>query len=252
MKKATTAFVSAALAGLVAAAPSNTIRQASNCEQYGSVQTGPYTVYNNLWNESAATSGSQCFSVTGLVNNVLSWATTWTWVGGAGQVKSYANAVVSLTATQIGSISSLSSSWTWDYQGSNLIADVAYDLFTSSSPTGDEEFELMVWLAAIGGAGPISSTYDAQGNPTPIGTATIAGTTWSVYKGPNGQMTVYSFVAPSQVTNFSGDLKDFYAWLVSNDGFSESQYLISAGAGTEAFEGTDAVFTTSAYSLVIS
>lgn len=65
-------------------------------------------------------------------------------------------------------------------------------------------------------------------------------------------MTVYSFVAPSQVTSFSGDLKDFYAWLVSNDGFSESQYLLSAGAGTEAFEGTDATFTTSAYSLTIS
>ncbi|KAK4504735.1 hypothetical protein PRZ48_002697 [Zasmidium cellare] len=250
--KITTTFFSAALAGLAAAAPRNTIRQANNCEQYASVQTGTYTVYNNLWNESAATSGSQCFSVTGLANNVLSWVTTWTWVGGTGQVKSYANAVVTLTAQQISSITTIPSTWTWSYQGSNIIADVAYDLFTSSSPTGNEEFELMVWLAAIGGAGPISSTYDAQGNPTPIGSATIAGTTWDVYKGPNGQMTVYSFVAPSQVTDFSGDLRQFYAWLVENDGFEESQYLISAGAGTEAFEGNECTFTTSAYSISIS
>lgn len=51
------------------------------------------------------------------------------------------------------------SSWAWSYDGSSLVADVAYDMFTSSSAGGDEEFEIMVWLAAIGGAGPISSTY---------------------------------------------------------------------------------------------
>lgn len=75
--KFTTTVLSAALASLAFAAPSKTIRQAQNCEQYGSVQTGSYTVYNNLWNESAATSGSQCFSVTGLTDNVLSWVTTY-------------------------------------------------------------------------------------------------------------------------------------------------------------------------------
>lgn len=74
--KVTTTLFAAALGGLAAAAPSKTIRQASKCAQYDSVQTGSYTVYNNLWNESAATSGSQCFSVTGLANNVLSWVTT--------------------------------------------------------------------------------------------------------------------------------------------------------------------------------
>lgn len=75
--KIKTTLLSAALASLTIASPTKTIRQAdSNCEQYGSVQTGSYTVYNNLWNESAATSGGQCFSVTGLTNGVLSWLTT--------------------------------------------------------------------------------------------------------------------------------------------------------------------------------
>lgn len=49
------------------------------------------------------------------------------------------------------------SSWSWSYSGDGLIADVAYDMFTSSSAGGDEEFEIMVWLGALGGAGPISS-----------------------------------------------------------------------------------------------
>lgn len=65
-------------------------------------------------------------------------------------------------------------------------------------------------------------------------------------------MTVYSFVPLSEITNFSGDVKDFLDYLVSDQGLDESQYLISAGAGTEAFTGTDAVFTVSEFSIVIS
>ena len=32
-------------------------------------------------------------------------------------------------------------------------------MFTSSTATGSNEYEIMVWLAAYGGAGPISSSY---------------------------------------------------------------------------------------------
>lgn len=111
-----------------------------------------YTIYNNLWNESAATSGSQCFTLNGLSSGVLSWATTWSWSGGSGQVNSYANAVATITATQLSAISSIPSQWSWSYTGTDIVADVAYDLFTSSSASGDDEFEIMVWTAALGGA----------------------------------------------------------------------------------------------------
>lgn len=65
-------------------------------------------------------------------------------------------------------------------------------------------------------------------------------------------MTVFSFLPTSQITSFSGDLKVFFDYLVSNQGLSKSQYLISAGAGTEAFTGKDAVFTVSDFSVVIA
>lgn len=65
-------------------------------------------------------------------------------------------------------------------------------------------------------------------------------------------MTVYSFVPASQIASFSGDLMDFFGYLVSEQSLDESQYLISAGAGTEAFTGTDAVFTVSDFSVVIA
>jgi xyloglucan-specific endo-beta-1,4-glucanase len=104
----------------------------------------------------------------------------------------------------------------------------------------------MIWLAALGGAGPISSTG------SPVSNATIAGVSWNLYCGPNGAMTVYSFVAVSEVTSFSGDLKLFFTYLATNYNYSTSQYLTSIGAGTEPFTGTSAVLSVSAYSVVIN
>lgn len=117
------------------------------------------------------------------------------------------------------------------YTGSSIIADVAYDLFTSSTATGANEYEIMIWLAALGGAGPISSTG------SPVATPTINGVSWKLFKGPNGSTTVYSFVASSQVNSYSGDLKNFLTYLSTNQGYPLSQYLLSVGAGTEPFSG---------------
>lgn len=62
---------------------------------------------------------------------------------------------------------------------------------------------------------------------------------------------MFSFVATSTVNNFSGDVKTFFTYLIKNQGLSKSQYLISAGAGTEPFVGSNAVFKVSKYSLSI-
>lgn len=101
----------------------------------------------------------------------------------------------------------------------------------------------MIWLAALGGAGPISATGSL------IATVTLAGTSWKLYNGMNGQMNVFSFVASSQVASFSGDLMAFVNYLSSSQGLSKSQILQSVGAGTEPFTGSNAVFTTTGFSL---
>lgn len=102
----------------------------------------------------------------------------------------------------------------------------------------------MIWLAALGGAGPISSTG------SPIATITLAGSSWKLYYGLNGSMKVYSFVAANgNVSSFNGDLMEFVKYLESKQGLSSSQVLLSVGAGTEAFTGSSATLTTSAYSL---
>ena len=103
----------------------------------------------------------------------------------------------------------------------------------------------MIWLAALGGAGPISSTG------SPIATPTIGGTTFKLYKGPNGSTTVFSFVAETEQTNYSGNLMNFFDYLTANQGVSTSQYLQSIGAGTEPFTGSNAVLTVTGYSTTV-
>ena len=150
-----------------------------------------------------------------------------------------------MTPTTLSDLTSLVSAWKYTYTGTSLVADVAYDMFLSSTSSGTAEYEVMIWLAALGGAFPISSTGGT------IATPTIAGHSWKLYYGLNGNIKVYSFVASSHIKSFSGDLMAFYKYLESSQGLSTSHYLQSIGAGTEPFTGSNAVFTVSAYSIVV-
>lgn len=135
------------------------------------------------------------------------------------------------------------------YTGNGIVANVAYDIFTGSTPSTDfssHEYEFMIWLAALGGAGPISSTG------SPIATVQLSGVSWKLYSGPNGNMKVFSFVAESLQESFKGDLTDFTSYLIANQGVSGNQLLQGVGAGTEPFLGNNAVFTTSKYSVSIN
>lgn len=131
------------------------------------------------------------------------------------------------------------------YAGSDLVCDVSYDLWLAPTSGGTNSYEIMVWLAAIGGAGPISATGSAVASPK------IAGVTWSLFAGTNGDTTVYSFVAGSQVGDFSGDLNEFFTYLVSDQGVDDSLWITQLQAGTEPFTGTDAVFSTTAFTLSV-
>ena len=132
------------------------------------------------------------------------------------------------------------------YSGSGLIANVAYDIFTASTADGAPEYEIMIWLGSLGGAGPISETGST------IGTPNIGGVSWDLYTGSHSQMTVFSFVAPSNIESYSGDLIDFTNYLQENHGLEGSQIVQTIGAGTEPFIGENALFTTDAYSVSVA
>ncbi|KAJ4261614.1 hypothetical protein NW762_007046 [Fusarium torreyae] len=237
----------AALAGLAAATPVELFPRGEFCDDWGSETVGAYTIYNNLWGKGNADSGEQCTTNNGEQSDgSISWSAKWTWTGGQGQVKSYPNAVVEIEKKPLADVESIETLWDWTYKGDGLIANVAYDLFTSSTADGDHEYEFMIWLGALGGAGPISETG------SPIATVELADSSWKLYEGKNAQMTVFSFVAESNINSFCGDLVDFTDYLVEEQGVSDSQILASVGAGTEPFEGSNAVFTTNNYVASVS
>jgi xyloglucan-specific endo-beta-1,4-glucanase len=98
------------------------------------------------------------------------------------------------------------------------------------------------------------SAYSAAGNAVPLATTTIAGQKWNVYKGPNGAMTVFSFLPADgkQIKSFDGDVNLFFKYLIRSQGLPTTQYLKSVGAGTEPTLGSKAVFTTSGYSVKVN
>jgi len=247
--KFTTAIVSAFLAATALATPTPVAiekRATTMCGNWGTVATAGYTVYHNNWGASAATSGSQCTTFTS-VSSALSfvWSTSWTWEGGSSSVKSYSNVALESINKQLSAISSIPSTWSWRYTGTNIVADVSYDLWLAPSVGAANTYEIMIWLAAYGGAGPISATGSTVATPT------IAGTTWNLFKGTNGATTVFSFVAPAHIGDFSADLKLFFNYLTTSQGVSTSSVVTSLQGGTEPFTGENAVFTTYGYTLKV-
>ncbi|GMF56937.1 unnamed protein product [Phytophthora fragariaefolia] len=235
-------------AAAVTAAAVSVTSAAEFCDQWGQAKAGNYIIYNNLWGSSAANAGGkQCTALDSSSGDSVAWHTTWSWQGGDKSVKSFANAALEFDPVPLSEVKSIPSTMAYTVKSSGkAVTDVAYDLFTSSSATGEKEFEIMIWLAALGGAGAISSTGK------PIASTTIAGTQWSVYKGPNGSMMVYSFVASKQVENFEGDLMEFFNYLVKEQSFKTSQYLIKVECGTEPFVGNDVTMTVSKYSAAVN
>ncbi|KAF8192991.1 concanavalin A-like lectin/glucanase [Pholiota molesta] len=230
-----------------------TIDTSSHCGQWDSVAAGQYSLILDQWGLSGASSGSDCAQLTSLSGTTVAWKTTWTWTGGSG-VKSFTNMQLdSGLNKQLSAIKSIPATWNWSQSSSGtVVADVAYDLFTSSTSGGSNVNEIMIWLANFN-AGPISAVYNSNGTPQPIASGiSLAGHTWNLYSGSNGANNVFSFLpASGTITSFSGDINTFLQYLTAHEGVSTSQFLTTAQGGTEATTGS-ATLTTSAYSLVIN
>ncbi|KAI0055284.1 glycoside hydrolase family 12 protein [Artomyces pyxidatus] len=225
----------------------------AHCGQWDSVGAGStYSLLLDQWGLSGATSGSDCARITSLQGSTIAWVTNWTWTGGSG-VKSFTNMQLDVGLDrQLANITSIPTVWDWSQstQG-KIVADVAYDLFTSATPGGSGANEIMIWLANFN-AGPISAVYNSDGTPQPVASnISLAGHTWDLYSGSNGANNVFSFLPTNgTITTFNGDVNTFLKYLTAHEGLSTSQYLITAQAGTEATSGT-ATLTTTKYSLTI-
>jgi xyloglucan-specific endo-beta-1,4-glucanase len=230
-----------------------TIDTSTHCGQWDSVTAGGYSLGLDQWGLSGASSGSDCASLTSLTGTTIAWKTTWTWTGGTG-VKSFTNIQANTGVNkQLSAIKSIPAVWTWSQTSSGtVVADVAYDMFTSSTSGGSAVNEVMIWLANFN-AGPISAVYNSAGQPVPkASNISLGGHTWNLFFGSNGSNNVYSFLLTSgTVTSFNADINLFLKYLTANQGVSTSQFLTTLQGGTEATSGS-ATLTTSAFSLVIN
>jgi len=117
----------------------------------------------------------------------------------------------------ISSIKSMQTSTSWSYSTQDVRANVAYDIFTAADANHNNsggDYELMIWLARLGTIYPIGKS---------TGTVTVAGKQWDLWSGMNGQMQVYSFVAPTPYTSFSGDVKEFFNYLQTSQSYPASK-----------------------------
>ncbi|GLB34444.1 putative glycosyl hydrolase family 12 [Lyophyllum shimeji] len=209
---------------------------------------GQFTLCQNLWGRNSGV-GSQSSTLINAGSG--SWSTSYTWANNPNNVKSYAN-LISNTAkgVQLQNIHSAPTTWNWNYQSQSagIRADVAYDIWLGTASSGNpassaSSYEIMIWLSGLGGIQPVGSQIVSGIN--------IAGHTWNLWRGPNSNWQVLSFVSASgDIKNFSADLNQFFQYLSANQGVARTQYVQAIQAGTEPFTGT-ANLVTSSYSVSI-
>ncbi|THH02955.1 hypothetical protein EW145_g6660 [Phellinidium pouzarii] len=223
-----TLFVLSGAASLVLA---QTISGAFDC-----MPAGGFTLCQNLWGEDAGV-GNQSSTLISASGDTVSWETVWTWANNDNNVKSYAN-VESNTAKgiQLSNLSTVPTSWSWTYktQSTGIRADVSYDIWLGPTPDGATASSASAYEIML-----ISNADSIQpvGSQTTTGIS-LAGHTWTLWKGPNANWEVLSFVsADGDITDFSADLTDFFDYIVANQGVSTSQFLQAIQTGTEPFVG---------------
>lgn len=206
-------------------------------------------VNNNTWGSASSPAG---WSESVTTNSSTAWRTDFNWPSGANNnsVKAYPSAV-------------LGWHWGWHFQGTGLpvqlsanrdistnyaytvnfgggVGNVAYDIWlhTQSNPNLENPSdEIMIWVNATGGAGPISQQ-------AVISNLSIGGATWNLHRGNIG-WNVWSFVRTSNSGSGSFNIKAFTDYLRANQGMSSAKYLTSVQFGTEIFRGAGNLNVTS-------
>jgi hypothetical protein len=205
------------------------------CDQYGSTTQGNYIVMNNRW----GTSATQCINVTTNGFQIVQQDGTGNLSGAptaypaiyAGCHYSNCSPNTNMPAL-ISSITSAPSSVTTTYPSSGTY-DAAYDIWLNDTTnvTGVQKTEIMIWLNHTGSIQPIGSQ---------TGTASIAGHSWNVWTGNNGQNNVVSYQAnPAGLTSLSFDVLTFVKDAITRgSGYgTTSWYLSSIQMGFEPWVG---------------
>jgi chitodextrinase len=205
------------------------------CEQFGTTTAGSYVIMNNRW----GTSATHCINTT---SNGFS-ITQQDGVGNtSGAPVSYPAIYLGCHYTncspgsplprQISQLNGATSSISYSYPGSGTF-NAAYDIWLNADTnvSGVQDTEIMIWFNRQGSIQPIGS---------PTGTANLAGRSWQVWTGSNGQNNVVSYLFQGSVINsLNFSVADFIADTLSRGSQygTNSWYLTSIQAGFEPWIG---------------
>ena len=203
------------------------------CEQFGSTVIGNrYVVQNNRW----GTTAQQCINVTSTGFSITRQDGSSPTNGAPVSYPSifagchYTNCSPGTNMPiQVKSISSAPSSISYNYV-SGAIYDAAYDIWLDPTPKKDgvNQMEIMIWFNRQGSIQPIGS---------PVGNTTLAGRSWEVWRGSNGQNNVISYLAPSPIQSMSFDVMEFINDTRNRGAITNDWYLTSIQGGFEPWQG---------------
>ncbi|MGO9838798.1 MAG: GH12 family glycosyl hydrolase domain-containing protein [Polyangiaceae bacterium] len=214
-----------------------------HCGQFDNVEVRgkEYVIQTNEWNSTQ----TQCLSV-----NETAFAVTEAnfSLPSAGPPASYPSIFKgchwgnctshSGLPVQASSLPAVPSRWTVTSSLSGAY-DIAYDLWfnqtatTSGQPNGTE---LMIWLNHRGGVQPAGAQ---------IGTVSIAGATWDVWKGPMSGWTYIAYVRQTPADAVDLDLRAFTQDAIARGTINPAWYLVDIEAGFEIWQGGSGLATTS-------
>lgn len=180
----------------------------SSSDQYASWTDGTYTVYNDEW-------GAHHTYQALWVNSASNWG-VWSQQDYTSGVEAYPNVSRNVDRS-INSLSSVSSSFTVTDPSAGSY-EAAYDIWTE-----DNANEIMIWTD-VHNVGPLGSD---------VGTLSLDGRTYTVYKGTNGSNNVYSFVDSSRVTSGTFNILDILKWIQNTKGWMSNETLGKVQFGWE-------------------
>jgi hypothetical protein len=195
--------IAGAATGLVATAlPA---AAATICEQFGTVDSSGYVIMNNRWGSA----GPQCIETTatgfritqqdGMGNTSGAPASYPAIYLGCHYTRCSQTNTLPRVINQIGSAPTQVSV---SYPGSGTW-NAAFDIWLNATNdvTGVQDTEIMIWLNRQGSIQPIGSA---------VGTVNLAGRSWQVWTGSNGQNNVVSYLFQgSPLTSFNADVMEF-------------------------------------------
>lgn len=197
-------------AGAIAALAAGPAQAAvySSSDRWASWTNGTYTVYNDEW-------GSHYTYQSLWVNSPSNWG-VWSQQNYTSGVEAYPN-VTRTIDKNINSLSTVTSSFSVTDPSAGSY-ETAYDIWTQ-----DNANEIMVWTD-VHNVGPLGSS---------VGSVSLDGQTFTVYKGWNGANNVYSFVDTAKVTSGTFNILDILTWVQNTNHWMSNETLGTVQFGWE-------------------